>query len=68
MTVPGAIDVISHLVRDAPELIVGAGTVWDTETPRRCLDAGAKFLTSTGLDPKTVEFAARRTSSFFPVR
>src|ERR1700686_4848723 len=52
MTVPGALEVISHLVRNRPELIVGAGTVWDTEIARRCLDAGAKFLTSTGLDLK----------------
>src|ERR1022692_4420651 len=66
MTVPGAIDVIAHLVRNAPELMVGAGTVWDTETARRCLDAGAKFLTSTGLDLKTVEFAARENIVIFP--
>jgi 2-dehydro-3-deoxyphosphogluconate aldolase/(4S)-4-hydroxy-2-oxoglutarate aldolase len=66
MTVPGAIDVIAHLVRNAPELIVGAGTVWDTETARRCLDAGARFLTSTGLDLKTVEFAARENIVIFP--
>jgi 2-dehydro-3-deoxyphosphogluconate aldolase/(4S)-4-hydroxy-2-oxoglutarate aldolase len=45
MTVPGAIDVISHLAQSFPEMIVGAGTVLDTETARRCLDAGARFLT-----------------------
>jgi 2-dehydro-3-deoxyphosphogluconate aldolase / (4S)-4-hydroxy-2-oxoglutarate aldolase len=66
MTVPGAIEVISHLVRNGPELIVGAGTVWDTETARRCLDAGAAFLTSTGLDLKTVEFATRENVVIFP--
>ena len=68
MTVPGAIDVISHLVRSAPQLIVGAGTVWDTETARRCLDAGARFLTSTGLDLKTVEFAHQRERRHFSRR
>ena len=41
MTVPGAIDVISDLARNSPDVIVGAGTVWDIETARRCLDAGA---------------------------
>ncbi len=66
MTVPGAIDVISHLVRSAPQLIVGAGTVWDTETARRCLDAGARFLTSTGLDLQTVEFAHQQNVVIFP--
>ena len=66
MTVPGAIDVISHLVRGAPHLIVGAGSVWDTETARRCLDAGAQFLTSTGLDLQTVEFAHQQNIVIFP--
>jgi 2-dehydro-3-deoxyphosphogluconate aldolase/(4S)-4-hydroxy-2-oxoglutarate aldolase len=66
MTVPGAIDVISHLVRNGPELIVGAGTVWDTETARRCLGAGAAFLTSTGLDLETVEFAVHENVVMIP--
>jgi 2-dehydro-3-deoxyphosphogluconate aldolase/(4S)-4-hydroxy-2-oxoglutarate aldolase len=59
MTVPGAIDVISDLARNSPELIVGAGTLFDAETARRCLDAGAKFLTSPGLDLGIVEFARK---------
>jgi len=66
LTVPGAIEVIAHLVRNGPELIVGAGTVWDVDTARRCLDAGAKFLTSTGLDLELVEFAAREKVVVFP--
>jgi 2-dehydro-3-deoxyphosphogluconate aldolase / (4S)-4-hydroxy-2-oxoglutarate aldolase len=66
MTVPGAIDAISHLVRNNPEIIVGAGTVWDIETARRCLDAGARFLTSTGFDPSVVEFAAKANTVVFP--
>jgi 2-dehydro-3-deoxyphosphogluconate aldolase/(4S)-4-hydroxy-2-oxoglutarate aldolase len=48
MTVPGAVEVIAALAKANPDLIVGAGTVWDVETAKRCLDAGAKFLTSTG--------------------
>src|SRR5258708_21336165 len=59
MTVPGAIEVISDLARNSPELIVGAGTLFDVETARRCLDAGATFLTSTGLDLGIVEFALK---------
>jgi 2-dehydro-3-deoxyphosphogluconate aldolase/(4S)-4-hydroxy-2-oxoglutarate aldolase len=66
MTVPGALDVISHLVESEPDFIVGAGTVWDVETARRCLDAGARFLTTTGLDLKTVEFAAQQKVVIFP--
>lgn len=60
MTVPGAIDVIRELRKSAPaSVLIGAGTVLDAETARRCLDAGAQFLVSPGLNVPTVEFAAR---------
>ena len=54
MTIPGAIDVITALAKKYPDMIVGAGTVLDQETARRCVDAGAKFLTSPGVDRKSV--------------
>jgi 2-dehydro-3-deoxyphosphogluconate aldolase / (4S)-4-hydroxy-2-oxoglutarate aldolase len=57
MTVPGAIEVISHLVKSLPHVIVGAGTVLDLETARTCLEAGVGFLTCPGLDLEIVEFA-----------
>jgi 2-dehydro-3-deoxyphosphogluconate aldolase/(4S)-4-hydroxy-2-oxoglutarate aldolase len=57
MTIPGAIEVIAQLVRSDPGFIVGAGTVLDAETARRCVDAGASFITSPGLVPEVVEFA-----------
>lgn len=60
MTVPGAIEVISHLVKNLPEVIVGAGTVLDLETARLCVDAGVRFLTCPGLDLAVVEFAKQR--------
>jgi 2-dehydro-3-deoxyphosphogluconate aldolase / (4S)-4-hydroxy-2-oxoglutarate aldolase len=60
MTVPGAIDLISDLARNNPDVIVGAGTIFDTETANRCLDAGARFLTSPGLDLQLVEFAIKK--------
>ena len=48
MTVPGALGVISELTRAFPDLITGAGTIWNLETARECLDAGAQFLTFIG--------------------
>src|SRR5271155_1619874 len=57
MTVPGALDVISNLVKHAPKMIVGAGDVFDSEVARECIDAGAMFLTSPGFDVRIVEFA-----------
>src|SRR4029077_20839690 len=60
MTVPGAVDVIRELRKSALSgVLVGAGTVLDAEAARRCLDAGAEFLVSPGLNVSTVEFAAR---------
>jgi len=64
--VPGAIEVIAELTREAPDFTVGAGTVHDIETARRCLGAGAQFLTSTGLDLSIVEFALREETLIFP--
>ncbi len=66
MTVPGAVDLISHLVRYHPTMIVGAGTVCDTETARKCVDAGASFLTAPGFDPAIVEFAAQESIAVLP--
>ena len=66
MTVPGAVEVIDALVKAHPDLVVGAGTVWDTEAAARCLDAGAMFLTSTGLDLDVVRFAHDRNTVVFP--
>jgi 2-dehydro-3-deoxyphosphogluconate aldolase/(4S)-4-hydroxy-2-oxoglutarate aldolase len=59
MTVPGALEVIEHLAHAMPDLIVGAGTILDLRTAQRCVDAGARFLTSPGLDLRIVEFALR---------
>ena len=66
MTVPGAIDLIAALVRDFPEMVVGAGTVLDLDTARRCLNAGASFLTSTGLDLSVVELAVKANAVTLP--
>jgi 2-dehydro-3-deoxyphosphogluconate aldolase / (4S)-4-hydroxy-2-oxoglutarate aldolase len=66
MTVAGAIELISHLVRYHPKMIVGAGTVLDTDMARQCLDAGASFLTSPGFDPAIVEFAAKQEIAVLP--
>ena len=59
MTVPGAVDVIRELARSAgAEILIGAGTVLNAEIARRCLDAGAQFLVSPGLNLQVVQLAA----------
>ena len=66
MTIPNAVEVISHLSRTLPDMVVGAGTILDAETAQRCLDAGAKFLTSPGLVMEVVEFAVKKDVVVFP--
>jgi 2-dehydro-3-deoxyphosphogluconate aldolase/(4S)-4-hydroxy-2-oxoglutarate aldolase len=55
MTVPDARRVIRTLRdRFAGRALVGAGTVLSAEDARACLDAGAEFVVSPGLDPETI--------------
>lgn len=59
MTVPGAVDVIRELTKSgASDVLVGAGTVLSVEAARRCLDAGAQFLVSPGLNLEVVKLAS----------
>jgi 2-dehydro-3-deoxyphosphogluconate aldolase / (4S)-4-hydroxy-2-oxoglutarate aldolase len=66
LTVPGAIKLISHLVQHHPKLMVGAGTVMDTDTARQCVEAGAHFLTAPGFDPAISEFARNANIAILP--
>jgi 2-dehydro-3-deoxyphosphogluconate aldolase/(4S)-4-hydroxy-2-oxoglutarate aldolase len=59
LTVPRALEVIADLARALPELVVGPGTVLDVKAARRAIDAGARFLTSPGLDTDIVAVAMR---------
>jgi 2-dehydro-3-deoxyphosphogluconate aldolase/(4S)-4-hydroxy-2-oxoglutarate aldolase len=59
MTVPNATELIAHLLKKHPKMVIGAGTVLDLETARACLAAGARFITSPGLDLEIVEFTVK---------
>jgi 2-dehydro-3-deoxyphosphogluconate aldolase/(4S)-4-hydroxy-2-oxoglutarate aldolase len=60
LTVPQALTAISRLAKSVPGIVVGAGSVTNSEAARQCLDAGAQFLTSDGFNMEMVEFAASR--------
>jgi 2-dehydro-3-deoxyphosphogluconate aldolase/(4S)-4-hydroxy-2-oxoglutarate aldolase len=66
MTIPGALDAIRQLMKQNPDAAIGAGTVLDVDTARRCIDAGASFLTSTGLDHEMVAFAEEHQVAVIP--
>lgn len=60
MTVPNAVEVIGQLTQDFPAFVVGAGTVLDVETAARCVDAGARFITSPGLVPEVLDYTLKQ--------
>ncbi|HLH39239.1 MAG TPA: bifunctional 4-hydroxy-2-oxoglutarate aldolase/2-dehydro-3-deoxy-phosphogluconate aldolase [Bryobacteraceae bacterium] len=66
MTIPGALDVLSTLRREIPEMILGAGTIWRPDIARLALEAGARFLTTTGLVPAIVEYAVHEKIPVLP--
>jgi 2-dehydro-3-deoxyphosphogluconate aldolase/(4S)-4-hydroxy-2-oxoglutarate aldolase len=66
MTVPNAVEVIAQLTQNYPNFVVGAGTVLDTDTARRCVDAGARFITSPGLVPDVLEFTLKNDLAAIP--
>jgi 2-dehydro-3-deoxyphosphogluconate aldolase / (4S)-4-hydroxy-2-oxoglutarate aldolase len=59
MTVPNAVNVMTQLSRNYPDFIIGAGTVLDTETAKRCIDAGVHFITSPGFVPDVLELTLK---------
>ena len=61
LTVPGALNVIEKLAAtySKGEVLIGAGTVLDSETARAALLAGAEFIVSPGFNLETVKLCNR---------
>jgi len=57
MTVPGALEVISELVKTMPKVLVGAGTVVNQDLAFKSFDAGARFFVTPGFSQQTVAAA-----------
>jgi|KBSMisStandDraft_5_1062788.scaffolds.fasta_scaffold521691_2 2-dehydro-3-deoxyphosphogluconate aldolase/(4S)-4-hydroxy-2-oxoglutarate aldolase len=67
MTVPDAPAVIRALVeRLGDRAVVGAGTVLDAEDAHKCIEAGAAFIVSPGLDLGTITAAHERGVPIMP--
>ncbi|BCZ46116.1 bifunctional 2-keto-4-hydroxyglutarate aldolase/2-keto-3-deoxy-6-phosphogluconate aldolase [Clostridium gelidum] len=68
MTVPNPIDVIKEVAEKykGTDIIVGAGTVLDTETARACILAGAQFIVSPSLDVDTLKLCNRYKIAVMP--
>lgn len=57
---------ISAIASQVPEVIVGAGTVLDTGTLERAIDAGAAFAVSPGFDSELATAAAKQSFAYLP--
>jgi len=68
MTVPGAVEVIKELSNefDENEVLIGAGSVLDSETARSCLLAGAEFIVSPTIDAETIKLCNRYNKIVMP--
>lgn len=67
-TVPNATEVISHLKMSIPteKLIVGAGSVLDSETARIAILAGAEYIVSPAFDIDTAKLCNRYQIPYMP--
>jgi 2-dehydro-3-deoxyphosphogluconate aldolase/(4S)-4-hydroxy-2-oxoglutarate aldolase len=61
-----AADVLATMRDARPELCIGAGTVLDTTSLKRAIDAGARFGLAPGFDPEIVEAAKVADLPFCP--
>jgi 2-dehydro-3-deoxyphosphogluconate aldolase/(4S)-4-hydroxy-2-oxoglutarate aldolase len=67
MTVPDAPAVIRALVEKLGDrAVVGAGTVLDADAANKCIEAGAAFIVSPGLDLPTIAAAHARGVPIMP--
>ncbi len=66
MTIPNAVRVIARLVKERPDILVGAGTVLDPETAKVCVEEGAQFVVSPTFNPKTIALCQKLGIAMLP--
>ncbi|MDM5340241.1 bifunctional 4-hydroxy-2-oxoglutarate aldolase/2-dehydro-3-deoxy-phosphogluconate aldolase [Fictibacillus enclensis] len=59
MSVPNALGVIQKLSQKYKDVLIGAGTILDSETANNALLAGAELLVSPQLNPEMIKLANR---------
>ncbi|MBQ2756276.1 MAG: bifunctional 4-hydroxy-2-oxoglutarate aldolase/2-dehydro-3-deoxy-phosphogluconate aldolase [Oscillospiraceae bacterium] len=62
----GAADAIRIMRETHPEMMVGAGTVMNTQQVDEAIEAGAMFIVTPGLDPVIVEYCIAKNITVFP--
>ena len=59
-------DAIRAIVKEVPEMLVGAGTVLTTEQADRAMAAGASFIVAPGYDPKVTQHVIDKGGLMMP--
>ena len=59
-------DAIRAIVKEVPEMIVGAGTVLTKEQADRAIDAGVSFIVSPGFNPRITEYVLDKGVCMLP--
>ena len=59
-------EAIRKMTEAYPDMLVGAGTVLTTDQVDEAIAAGAKFIVSPGLNPKTVLYCQEKKIPIFP--
>ncbi|MEO1480999.1 MAG: bifunctional 4-hydroxy-2-oxoglutarate aldolase/2-dehydro-3-deoxy-phosphogluconate aldolase [Myxococcota bacterium] len=68
LTVPGALSAMTRLRKrlDGTETLIGAGTVLTADQASACIDAGAEFIVTPGLNVRLVEKLRERNVPIMP--
>lgn len=59
-------EAIRRIAKDCPKMLVGAGTLLDSEQVKKAAGAGARFGLAPGLDEKIVQTAQKENLTFVP--
>ncbi|TWT23804.1 bifunctional 4-hydroxy-2-oxoglutarate aldolase/2-dehydro-3-deoxy-phosphogluconate aldolase [Luteimonas marina] len=63
---PAALETLAALKKELPDIVIGAGTVLNTEHIRQSIDAGADFLVTPGTPPALAEALAEASIPAVP--
>src|SRR5690242_19087682 len=63
---PAAMGAVAALVREMPDMRIGAGTVLEVEQLRRLKDVGAAFAVSPGSTPQLLAAAVELDIAYLP--
>ena len=59
-------EAIRRVARQAPDILLGAGTVLTVEQVDRAMDAGAQFIVTPGFNPKVVDYCLKKGMPITP--